>query len=808
MDVWVWVIIFIAAAGVLSFNRASLLVWTIAFFGLLFLFSIFSLAGPWCLTICWLIFLVIIIPLNWIPFRQKLISKRVLSIYRRLMPSISDTEKEALAAGNVGWEGELFSGMPNWDTLNAIPKGKLSDEERAFINGPVDDLCQLLSNWQINHELYDIPDNVWDHLKKEGFFGLIIPKKYGGKEFSALAHAQIITKVATLSMAVGTVISVPNSLGPAELLLHYGTEEQKDHYLPRLAKGEEIPCFALTSPVAGSDAGAIEDYGIVCEKVIAGKKQLAISLTWSKRYITLAPIASLLGLAFKLYDPDHLLGDKEALGITCALIPVSTEGVVTGRRHYPLCSVFPNGPTQGKDVIVPLDVVIGGREGVGQGWKMLMQCLAAGRAISLPSMACGGAKLAVYTCGAYARVRRQFNTYVGSFGGVQEALTRIMANAYLMEATRLFTITAVDRGDISAVASAISKCHVTASARQVIADAMDIHGGKGICMGPNNYLAQPYIEGPISITVEGANILTRSMIIFGQGAIRSHPYVLKEIRAAECQDNDKALKDFDDALFSHLGMISSNKTRAFWLGLTGGFLMPTPDRKLKRYYRQFTRFAAAFAYISDVAMIFIGGKLKRMEKLSARLGDLLSLLYMGSAVLKFAALENNPEAHPVICWVCEDLLFKLQSQLNAFLSNMPNRWLGWGLKIAVFPLGLRIKPPSDALGHQVAELMIEPSSVRSRISQYVYAKEGNDNPIAAMGEAFRQSIAVEPLLKTINKAERKKKIFGKTFLEKVLSAVDMEVISKEEGDQLLEAHEWRMKVVDVDDFEKHAGKIT
>jgi len=531
--------------------------------------------------------------------------------------------------------------------------------------------------------------------------------------------------------------------------LHYGTQAQKKHYLPRLASGEEVPCFALTSPVAGSDAASIVDSGVLCRQMIEGEEKLGIRLNWDKRYITLAPVATLLGLAFKLYDPDHLVGDVEEIGITCALIPTSTPGVVIGRQHFPLSCAFPNGPTQGKDVFIPLDWVIGGKKTLGHGWRMLMECLAAGRSISLPSMVSGSVKRAVFATGAYARIRQQFNTYIGAFGGVQESLAKMGASAYLIEATRLFTVAALDRGQQPAVASAISKCHVTGIARVILNHAMDVHGGKGICMGPNNYLAQNYIEAPISITVEGANILTRSMIIFGQGAIRCHPYILKEMTAATNKDKKAGLIAFDKELFGHLGFIMSNRTRAFFLGLSKGRLARAPKGALKRYYQQFSQYSAAFAFVSDVAMIAIGGKLKREEALSARLGDLLSLLYMGSSAIKYYELQGDDEAFPFIQWVCEDLLYQLQTQLDGFLLNMPNRFLANILRMTVFPLGRRLKPPSDRLGQAVAQLLLHPSRVRADLSRHLYVKDSPYNPIGQMDAILQQVIAVEPLEKLL-----------------------------------------------------------
>ncbi|HUP31377.1 MAG TPA: acyl-CoA dehydrogenase, partial [Usitatibacter sp.] len=565
------------------------------------------------------------------PLRRALLTRPIFGLYKKVLPQVSQTEQEALDAGSIWWDAELFSGRPHWKTLLDYPQARLTAEERAFIDGPVEELCGMLNEWNIIHEKADLSPEVWKFIREKGFLGIIIPKSFGGLGFSAYAHSEIVTKISTRSGTAAVTVMVPNSLGPAELLIHYGTDEQKNHYLPRLAKGLEIPCFALTSPEAGSDAGAIPDFGIVTRGMHEGREVLGIRLTWDKRYITLGPVATILGLAFKLYDPDHLLGSEEELGITLALIPTSHKGVNIGRRHVPLGAAFMNGPNSGKDVFVPMDWIIGGQKQVGKGWRMLVECLAAGRSISLPSMAMAAGKLGSRATGAYARIRSQFRTPIGKFEGVEEPLARIGGNTYLMDATRRMTMVALDLGEKPSVISAICKYHMTERMRQVLNDAMDIHGGKGIMMGPNNYLGSAYINIPIAITVEGANILTRSMIIFGQGAIRCHPWVLKEIKAAA--DND--LVAFDRALWGHMGFTISNAFRSLFLGITGGKAVSVPGSPdVRRYLQQMTRFSAAFALLSDISMFVIGGSLKRKEKISARLGDILSLLYMASATVK------------------------------------------------------------------------------------------------------------------------------------------------------------------------------
>lgn len=796
-----WILFSIGCISVLAFNRASLRVWTLGLFFLLFLISVLSNCSVFTLTVLWVIFAALALFLNITPLRRALFSNRVLAFYRRIMPSMSQTEEEALNAGDLDWTAEVFSGMPDWKKLAALPRNSLSAEEQAFLAGPVEKLCAMLSDWKITQIDRDIPLEVWEHLKNEGYFGLIIPKKFGGKEFSALAHAQIIAKVSSVSVSVATTLSVPNSLGPAELLLKYGTEDQQNYYLPRLARGEEIPCFGLTSPVAGSDASSITDSGIICNAEIDGKMQLAIRLNWNKRYITLSPIATLIGLAFKLYDPENLLGKKTELGITCALIPSDTQGVVTGRRHYPVCSAFLNGPTQGHDVLIPIERIIGGAKMAGQGWRMLMECLAAGRGISLPSMVSGGIKKSVFTSGAYARIRRQFNTYIGSFGGVEEALAQILGLGYISESLRMFTLSYLDRGIHPVVASAVSKYHSTELARKILNHAMDVHGGKGICMGPNNYLAQNYIEGPVSITVEGANILTRSMIIFGQGAMRCHPYVHRELSAAKNPDKKQAAKEFDKALFAHFGYLISNKVRAFYLAISRGRFALAPKSPLKRYYQMASRYSAAFAYVADMSMLVLGGSLKRREQLSARLGDALSNLYMISAVLKHYEIESNPESLPVAEWACQYLLKQTQGALNELLINFPNRFVAAILRCVIFPwFSGRLRLPSDRLGAKLANLMITPSRTRERVSQHVYVSNTPLNPLRDFSAAFQQAMEVEPLLKKIADGVKSGALKGKNLSENIELAQRCGILSISEAQAVLAADVLKMKIINVDDF--------
>jgi len=709
----------------------------------------------------------------------------------------------------VWWDGDLFSGNPDWNRLLAFPKPVLTAEERAFIDGPVDAVCAMMNDWQITHESHDLPPRVWQFLKDQGFFGMIIPKKYGGLGFSALAHSEVVMKLTTRSGTAAVSVMVPNSLGPAELLLHYGTDAQKDYYLPRLAKGLDMPCFALTSPEAGSDAAGIPDFGIVCRGEWQGKADVTgIRLTWEKRYITLGPIATLLGLAFRLYDPDHFLGRTDDLGITLALIPTGTPGVHTGRRHLPLNAAFMNGPTWGKDVFIPLEYIIGGAEYAGQGWKMLMNSLAAGRSISLPANGTGIAKLCALTTGAYGRVRTQFNTSVGRFEGVAEAIARIGGNTYIMDAARVMTAGAVDLGEKPSVVSAIVKYHLTERGRQVINDAMDVHGGKGICMGPANYLARSYQSVPIAITVEGANILTRSLIIFGQGVIRGHPYVLKEIAATREPDARKALVDFDAAFFGHAAFVTSNFARCVWLGLTRGRWISVPgDAHTRRYYQQLTRLSSAFALAADFAMFVLGSALKRRERLSARLGDILSQLYLASSVLKrYEDSGRAAEDLPFMHWSVRDAIYRMDEAFYALFVNMPRPALCMMLHRLLFPYGREFKPPRDDLGREVVRALLEPGPARERLTAGVYVPQDENEPVGALEAALRAVIAAEPVEAKLRAAVKAGTIAGGFADDIAAQALAGGVIAQADAETLERARTLRRRVIMVDDFPQDLGK--
>jgi acyl-CoA dehydrogenase len=796
-----WFLVFLAGFAVLSYQRASLIVWTLSFAILLALFTKFALVSGLVMTLTWFVLLFTFVLLNTVPLRRKLISHPVLNFYRKVMPSMSSTEREALAAGTVTWEGDLFRGAPDWEKLLKLPPAKLTAEEQAFINGPVDVLCAMIDDWDITHNLADMPPEMWKYLRHNGFFALIIPKKYGGKEFSAYAHSQILVKIYGRSTTVASTVAVPNSLGPAELLLHYGTEEQKNHYLPRLANGEEIPCFALTGPDAGSDAGSIPDTGVVCWGEHEGEKVLGIRLNFNKRYITLAPVATVVGLAFKLYDPEHLIGKKDSLGITCALIPRSTPNLEIGRRHFPMNIVFQNGPVHGKDVFIPIDYIIGGPKMAGHGWRMLMECLAAGRAISLPASATGGTKMMTFATGAYCRIRRQFNTPIGRFEGIEEVLARMTGHTYMIDAMRSFAASSIDQGEKPAIASAIVKYHATELGRSVANDAMDIHGGKGICLGPKNYLGRGYESIPIAITVEGANILTRNMIIFGQGAMRCHPYIFAELEAATNVDEKERLVAFDKAFIGHLSFSISNVVRSFILSVTAGLFVRAPSGRTKKYYQIATRLSSAFALIADISLITLGGALKRKESISARLGDILSYLYILSTVLKHYHDDGQPaDDFPIVQWACENCIYQIQERFAELFQNFPNRPMAWLLQALIFPLGMHFQKPSDKLGHNVVQLMLSPTETRARLAAGTYLAPVEENVLMEVEDALLKSIAVEPIEKTIRQAVKDNLIEGNTMQELAQAAFEKKIISESQNEQIIAAEKARHLVIAVDDF--------
>ena len=805
-----WIGLLVIVIGVLAYMRVPLIIATVIASGVPILWTVLDTPSPGTIAFLWSFFSVTAVLLNVPKLRRVWISNRVLPLFRAALPPMSKTERDALEAGTVWWDGELFSGNPDWIKLLTIPIPKLSVEEQAFLDGPVEELCRMLNDWEITEELHDLPPQVWQFIKDNRFFGMIIPKQYGGLEFSALAHSEVVMKISSRSVTAAVTVMVPNSLGPAELLLHYGTDEQKNYYLPRLACGEEVPCFALTGPEAGSDASSMPDTGVVCRGVFMdkgtdkgeSKEIIGIRLNWDKRYITLGPVATVLGLAFKLYDPDRLLGDRSDVGITCALIPTNTPGVVIGNRHFPLNIPFQNGPNSGKDVFIPVDWIIGGPKRAGQGWRMLMECLAAGRSISLPALATGAGKMGCRATGAYARVRKQFKTSIGRFEGVEEVLARMAGYTYMMDAARTMTAGAIDLGEKPSVVSAIVKYHLTECMRKVVNDAMDIQGGSGICMGPRNLLGRIYQSIPIGITVEGANILTRSLIIFGQGAIRCHPYIVKEMQAVADPDAHQASLQFDEALFSHIGFTMSNAAGAFLLGISGArFVFVPVSGPEEHYYKQLTRMSAAFALVADGAMLVAGGSLKRREKISGRLADVLSHMYLASAVLKRFVSQGRPSSDlPIVQWACQDALCNIQNALDGILCNLPNRPVAWVLRKLVFPLGKPYAAPKDTLGHKVAGVLLKPSEARDRLTAGLYVPTDLTEPLGRLEDALRKAIIAEATEKKLRIGLGPGGYSGNDETPRVQAGIKLGVITEEEAQLMYEAIAMRREVIKVDDF--------
>ncbi|CAM2755376.1 acyl-CoA dehydrogenase [Pseudoalteromonas atlantica] len=788
----------IALLSIAVYHRAS---WNTALGVSAATLLIGTFAGAFGL-ISWLIFLIIAVPLSVTGIRQQYIIKPIFTTFKKVTPSMSDTEKSAIDAGTTWWEADLFCGNPDWKKLHQYPVPKLTIEEQAFIDGPVEVVCSMLDDWEATHELTDLPQDVWQYLKDNKFFAMIIKKEYGGLEFSAFAQSCVLQKLTSKSTLLSSIVGVPNSLGPGELLQHYGTEDQKNHYLPRLAQGQEIPCFALTSPEAGSDASSIPDYGVVCKGQWNGEEVVGISLTWNKRYITLAPVATVLGLAFKLQDPDGLLSDNKEPGITCALIPTNTPGVEIGRRHFPLNVPFQNGPTRGKDIFVPLDYIIGGPEMAGQGWRMLVECLSVGRAITLPSNSAGGIKTIAVATGAYSRIRRQFRLPIGKMEGVEESLAKLAGYAYSSDAAVSMSTGAVDLGEKPSVVSAIIKYHLTEQMRESTIHAMDVLGGKGIMLGPNNYLGRGYQGAPIAITVEGANILTRNMIIYGQGAIRCHPFVLTELGACKIEDREEALNVFDKALMGHIGFTMSNLVRTKWLALTGARFTSVPYKDdTAEFYRIASRFSASLALMSDISMAVFGGSLKRKERISARLGDLLSYLYLVSATLKRYNDEGRKQEDlALVKWSCQDHLYHCQRALADLINNMPSAPLRGVLKVLLFPFGRPVRKPTDKLEHKLAQLLQVPSETRNRLASYVYLKDEPLNLVGRQEQTLKDVLAVEPLFEQVCKEKGLKLPFFQ--LDKVAQmGLEAGILSQAEADKLAAVEKARLDVINVDDFD-------
>ncbi|MBM7455634.1 hypothetical protein HNR62_001506 [Oceanisphaera litoralis] len=735
--------------------------------------------------------------------RKKWISGPAFATFKKILPPLSETEREAMEAGSVWWDGELFGGKPDWSTLMAYGPSTLTDAEQHFLDNQVETLLAMLDDYQIVNDERELPEPVWDYIRQQGFFSLIIPSSYGGRDFSAYANSTIVARIASRSVSAAVTVMVPNSLGPGELLMHYGTDEQKDRWLPGLASGKEIPCFALTGPEAGSDAGAIPDSGVVCEGEYQGEQVLGLRLNWDKRYITLAPRATVLGLAFKLLDPDGLLGDDKAPGITCALIPTSHPGVEIGARHFPMGLAFLNGTTRGKDVFIPLDWIIGGSEYAGRGWRMLVECLSAGRGISLPALGTASGHLSVRTTSAYAYVRKQFGLSIGKFEGVQEALARIGGLTYQLEATRRLTTRALDLNESPAIVTAISKYHMTEMARTVLDDAMDVHAGKAIQMGPGNYLAHNYMGIPVAITVEGANILTRNLMIFGQGASRCHPYVLQELDAAANPDEEAGLEAFDRLLFKHIGFATGNLFGALWQGLTGARFNGSPvSGETACYYRQLARMSKALALCADVSMLLLGGDLKRKEMISARLGDVLSHLYLGSATLKYFEDNGRPaDELPFVHYALTRNLNLIGEALDGFFQNFPHRPVALILKALIFPLGNRYKKPLDKHAQAIGKVLMTPGGVRDRLTALCYVPAEGRPGLGEVEAAFLAMVSVQGIEKKLRAAQKAGTLPRELAFDELLLQASAEgIIDETEMQQLKHADELRRNAIAVDSF--------
>ncbi|VAW69455.1 Acyl-CoA dehydrogenase [hydrothermal vent metagenome] len=802
-----WILVFIITIAIAAYLRLPQVIWSAILGFVLLLFSFSGVASLASLAIIWALYLIVIVPVNLPHIRQKYISEPMLEFMRNAMPNISETEQEALDAGKTWWEVDLFSGKPDYSKIRDLPTPKLSDKEQAFLDGPVEELCTMLDDWKITQVDHDLPKTVWEFLKKHQFFAMIIPESYGGLEFSALGHSSVVLKIAGRSITAAVTVMVPNSLGPGELLLRYGTQQQKDYYLPRLSTGEEIPCFALTGPENGSDAGAMSDSGVVCHAHFNGEDNvLGIRLNWEKRYITLGPVATLLGLAFKLYDPEHLIGEKTDIGITLALIKTDIEGIEIGNRHFTSNNMFMNGPNRGKDVFIPMDWVIGEQEHLGKGWTMLMNCLSEGRAVSLPALSTGAGQYMSRYTGAYSRVRKQFKIPIGYFEGVEESLAAIAGNTYIMNAARKLTLSGLDSGEHPSVISGIVKYQMTERMRTVINHAMDIHGGHGICLGPKNFIGRAYQGIPVSITVEGANILTRTMIVFGQGVIRAHPFLLREVEAVNHPDHDTSITLFDDALFGHIGFIISNFFRSLWLGLSGARFVSAPGKgQVRRYYQQLTRMSSAFALLSDACVLILGGELKRKEKLSGRLADALSNMYLLTAVLKHYEDQGcRHEDLPLLEWASEDCLFNIQEALKAVMRNFPVPFVGRLLNMVIFPLTKPYGGASDKAGHKIARLLLSPSATRDRLTPDIHITDDPQDSAGRLEHALKKVIEAQDAERKLRDAIRIGLISSQDYDAAVNEAIQQSIIDQDEADKILSAHQATLNAISVDEF-SHKG---
>jgi acyl-CoA dehydrogenase len=806
----VFVALCIIGAFVLAMRSAPLWGWTLALAAAVYVWQSGLLYGPpeeldpgFFGVIAWLIVLALA-ALSIPPVRRAVLIRPIFQRVKGILPRVSATEQEALDAGTIGFDAELFSGKPDWEKLRAVPPPTLTDEEKAFLDGPTSELCRMVNDWMIRHNEKEIPEEVWDFCKKHGFLGMLISKEHGGLGFSAQAQSLVLGRIASRSPDVCTIVMVPNSLGPGELIEKYGTPEQKEHYLPRLAKGLEVPCFSLTGPTSGSDAATMRDVGYVTRGMHDGKEVVGIRLSWEKRYITLGPNATLVGLAFRLFDPQNILGRGDDIGITVALIPADHPGVSIGRRHLPSGAAFPNGPNWGENVFIPMDWVIGGEKMIGQGWRMLMECLAAGRSISLPSSSAAGAKSLLRNTSAYARIRKQFDLPIGKMEGLEEPLARMVENAYVIEAARGVTASMVSQGEKPSVISAIMKYQTTERMRRSLNDAMDLHGGKGVCDGPSNYLQSAYQMMPVGITVEGANILTRSLITFAQGALRSHPYLYKEIQACQDPDDERGLAAFDKAFSGHVAFALSNLFGAFFHNITFGYFGKVPEKAYgtAEWYRQVWRASRNFAFVADLTVATLGGGLKTKQKITGRLADALSELYLLSCVLKRYEDDGKPanDRH-IVAMAAQNALYRFQEALRGVIDNFPVAPVRWLMRIVVFPLGAHYRPAPDWLGHKCVELVLTPGEVRDRLTRFIYVSQDPNDPTGLLEVTLAKVVAAEAAEKKLDRAVRAGQIRRVHGTDWVGDAAKLGIISDDEARLLREVETLTARVIAVDHFD-------
>ena len=806
----VLLIVCVAGVFVLAMRRAPLWAWAVSLAAALFVWQSGMLHGDpgdietgFFGMVGWLV-VAALAALSVPGIRRGLLVKPLFKTIQGILPKVSATEQAALDAGTIGFDAELFSGQPDWDKLRSVPPITLTTEEKAFLDGPTNELCRMVNDWTIRHDTKEVPPEIWDFVKKHGFLGMLISKEHGGLGFSPQAQSIILGRIASRSPDVCTLVMVPNSLGPGELIEKYGTPEQKHHYLPRLAQGLEVPCFGLTGPTSGSDAATMRDVGYVTKGQHEGKEVIGFRASWEKRYITLAPQATLIGLAVRLIDTENLLGRGEDLGITVALIPAEYPGVEIGRRHLPSGSAFPNGPIWGRDVFIPMDWVIGGEKMVGQGWRMLMECLAAGRAISLPSSSAAGAKSMLRSTSAYARIRKQFDFPIGKMEGLEEPLARMVENAYVIEAARGVTASMVSRGEKPSVISAIMKYQSTERMRRSVNDAMDLHGGRAVCDGPSNYLQAAYQAMPVAITVEGANILTRSLITFAQGALRSHPYLYREIQACQDIDEERGLVAFDRAFAAHFSFALSNAFGALFHNLTLGTFGHVPEKAYgtAEWYRQLWRASRNFAFVADLTVAVLGGGLKTKQKLTGRLADALSELYLLSCVLKRYEDDGKPANDRIIVEMCaRNGLHRFQEALRGTIDNFPSTPVRWLMRAMVYPLGQHYKPAPDRLGHNCVELVLTPGEVRDRLTRFVYVSQDSNDPTGLLEVTFAKVVAAEIADRKLDRAVRAGQVRRVHGTDWIAEAAKLGVLSDDEARLLREVENLTARVIAVDHFD-------